>query len=174
MLRTCLRSAAFAALIVQPLTVHDAAAQSLARIVPLQTVRASGPENQASGRVLIFEGSRFTGDMPVLDFSVKDLICRSGGLDPIDPSADQIGAAFYGIYLKTVSDPVGRRLHIFNTDCSTNRQEATYLFLTYLTRTGQSASDVLTLPITVEIRLERDQDGDGLFEENFLILQGTD
>src|SRR5262245_7359439 len=102
------------------LAAASTSGQGLTKRVELENVIGAGqPESEASGRVAVFDGNHPSGDVPTLDVSLKNLPCRGGGRDPITEIADQLGAAFYGLYVSTAAVPTPTRLHIFNTDCST-------------------------------------------------------
>lgn len=144
-------------------------AQGLGMIVPLENQITEFGEAGATARVLVFTNGPNSGT--TLEIDIKDLFCRSGGGDPDSPYADQVGAAFYSLYIDTVNEPP-TRLHIFNTICSTESYRSTYLMWRYLQNTGQTEDDILFSPITFEIKFERDQDGDGIFENVGLVFRG--
>lgn len=127
-------------------------------------------EGVASGSAKIFDDTA-RGSL-TLDLDVKNLFCRSSGLDPITPSADQLGAAFYSLWISTHNEPL-TRVHIFNTDCFTQQYHGSYNFFTYLERTAQSESDILDNEITVEVKIERDQDRNGSYEQRIVVLRGS-
>ncbi|MFQ6024724.1 MAG: hypothetical protein ACE5NW_18580, partial [Acidiferrobacterales bacterium] len=118
-------------------------------IVTFENLKPTSPEKDASGRVMVTTGHPLRGG-PTFEIDIKNLVCRSGGLDPIDSQADQLGAAFYALYLTTVNEP-RTRLHIFNTICSTENYKGDYNTSTYLQRTEQTENDIGRVSKFVEI-----------------------
>lgn len=159
----------FTGLIVMP--ISPVLAQGLGMIIPLENqINADGLED-ATARVAVFTWGPGPRSATRLEIDAQNLHCRSGGTLPDCPDCDQLGAAFYSLYIDTVSEPP-TRLHIFNTDCSTQSYRGDYELSKYLFVTEQEQDDILMFPVTFEIKFERDMDGDGYFENVAVVFRG--
>ena len=109
--------AAFLFIRLFTVSVSSLHAQSLGMIVPLENQVTKNGLEGAKARVFVFtNGPQYRTN---LEIDAKKLHCRSGGTLPNCPDGDRLGAAFYSLYLTTVNEPP-TRLHIFNTNCSTD------------------------------------------------------
>ena len=145
-----------------------AEAQGNAKVVQLVNQLAG---QSYEGRAVIFEPSQGTAGATQIELDLKNVFCRAGGRDPDIEQADQVGRAFHSLSITTVFEP-RTRLHIFNTDCSTEKYQGDYALTAYFRNTNQTVADILDNPVTIEINFERDQDGDGVFEQDVVILRG--
>ena len=122
------------AFLVSLASVSIAEAQGRVKTIELVN-QLPPPEEGATARARVFEDNA-RGDV-TLEFDIANLFCRSSGLNPIVPQADQLGAAFYTLW---VTDWTGlrTRLHIFNTECFSQSFKSHYNFFTYFQRTGRT------------------------------------
>ena len=112
----------------------------------------------------------FVGDDAAASIDVFKLFCRNQGLSNQN---DPLGDAFYGVYLSTEMETEPVRISIFNTHCVFQSASMFIELDLYLIETGQTATEIFSGFITIEIRHEFDSDGDGTFDTSILFMKGV-